>query len=76
MANDLKTISLPDTIGVPLKVDDWVVYATDVFNGQLRVGQVARFNEKSIIVKRTRGKNVRLTSSQLIKVSEEQLTLY
>jgi hypothetical protein len=70
----LTNISLSDAMSIPLSVEDWVAFASGPYS-EIQFGQIIRFCEKSMIIKKRRGKEVRKISRQVIKVSKEQLTL-
>ena len=75
MGNNLKTVTLPDAMGVPLVVGDWVAYTKGAL-ATMNFGQIVRFNNSSLVVAPRKGKDFRVTTPQVIKISEEQLTLY
>ena len=75
MSNNLKTVTLPDSMGIPLQIGDWVTYSKGV-RGIMTFGKIEKFNECSMIIAPRKGKQLRLISAQVVKIPIEQLTLY
>lgn len=75
VAESYSARSMPDATGTPIKVDDWVATMKGK-SGDISFGKVLYFNDKTMVIKDRRGKESRRTSNQVLKVSEEQLTLH
>ena len=73
MALELKPKSMNDAIGGTVIVGDWVAFA---YNRTISLGQIERFNDKSMIVKRRRGKPMRKLPTEVIKITDEQVMLH
>ena len=70
----LKVVAMLDAMGIYLHVGDWVAFANGM-HGDILFGQVIRLCDKSMVIKKQRGKDIRRTSKQVVKISEEQLTM-
>ena len=75
MTLDIKPKSMNDAIGGTVVVGDWVAFSYGAY-GWLSLGRIERFNVKSMIVQRRRGKPMRKLSTQVIKITDEQVMLH
>jgi hypothetical protein len=62
-----------DATGVTVIIGDWVAFA---YGANMQIGKITRFNEKSMIINRKRGKEVRKVSEQVIKLTQDQVVMY
>lgn len=77
MSLNIKTESMNDAIGGTVVVGDWVAFAYGNGHGSpLSIGKIERFNDKSMIVVRRRGKPMRKLPNQIIKITDEQVMLH
>jgi hypothetical protein len=75
VAENYMMASMPDATGVPLHIDDWVAIIKGK-SGDISFGKVLYFNDRTMVIRDRKDKEFRRTSKQVLKVSEEQLTLH
>jgi hypothetical protein len=79
-------VIVTDALGVEIKVGDWVmmtgctsryIRSCGDYNGKMAFGEIVKLNNGSVDVKiRNKKTLLKKLSSQIVKVSEEQLTLH
>lgn len=74
MAKMFTPKSMNDALGGTVEIGDWVVFASGIYGG-LAIGKVERFNEKSMIVHRRKGKPMRKLPTQIVRITNEQVML-
>jgi hypothetical protein len=75
MALNIKPKSMNDAIGGTVIIGDWVAFSTGI-HGKLSIGKINKFNDCSMIVYRRKGKALRKQSTQVIKITDEQVMLH
>jgi len=74
MAKICSVKAMNDVLGGTVEIGNWVIFAHGAWGG-LSIGKVERFNEKSMIVQRRKGKPLRKTPMQVARISDEQVML-
>lgn len=77
MSLNIKPKSMNDAIGGVVEIGDWVAFAYGSgYGSPLAIGKIEKFNDKSMIVLRNKGKAMRKLPSQVIKITPEQVMLH
>lgn len=75
ISNIPEKVHLSDAVGNILNISDKIAFNNKGINSSIEIGTIIELTNNDVIIKRKRGRPVRKAGKQIIKVTQEQMTM-